>query len=856
MTLPWQTVREDERGLTWSLALPYFLIIAAFTLGKIARDTLFLVELPAAYLPYVYIGMAALAAVATAALSKLPPASAKHRLSLILASTGLSLLLFALWFRIAGGVPAVAFYLWSGVYGLTLVAEFWLLANDRIDSRQARRLFGPIGAAGVAGGLVAALVAMAVAPLIDTLVFLIAAAALYFLAAVLVRRVMGGEREEAEPAQAEAVDAGASRATGLLRNGYVRLLCFVFLVGGITTGVVDYAFKVVLQGEVADSGKIASVLGAFYSVQGLVSIVAQVGLTGVILSRFGHRPAANALPAGVLGGGLLALLLPAAGVPWAVLGMRLYDLTMRFSISRTAWEFLYFPLGDDIKARAKRLVDVVVNRGADAAAGLLLLLVNFALGGSLRQLAVLIVVLAAGWLALELRLNRAYPREVDRSLHRLVPERAEEPALLAQVADGVDIVALLDHQDEERVLYAMGILERLDPETVLARAPGLARHTSAAVRARLLAIVAAAGGDPERFGLWAPATDSVRDGVSVEVASLPEIADERVTIAAAAGAPGSAESYGERLDELMGDANQDVRRTAFSSVASRGDRSRLPLLVDRLTVPRDREAVRAALVLFGERIAGTLGDYLVDPNVQLGVRQTLISVLAAIGGPEAAYSLYRASRLGGDRRVVDGALRALLGLQRRQPEVGLPQTLILGDLRQEVERNGHRLIQLQAVHESAEPQTRAFLDRVLRERLNQSFRRIFHRLALADPSGRALAAYRGLRSGRPRVRAQAIEYLDTRLPDDLKRVLLPLVEASDDAERGRQAVALFGSEPVTLEATLDQLLRSREPWLNACGLYAVGMARIGAHRNRAVELSRSLDPVVRDTASWAARRLA
>ena len=77
-----------------------------------------------------------------------------------------------------------------------------------------------------------------------------------------------------------------------------------------------------------------------------------------------------------------------------------------------------------------------------------------------------------------------------------------------------------------------------------------------------------------------------------------------------------------------------------------------------------------------------------------------------------------------------------------------------------------------------------------------------------------------------------------------------------DSERERLAVALFGTEPVTREATLDQLLRSREPWLLACGLYVIGKARIGCHRERVLELRRSLDPVVRDTAAWAARRLA
>jgi AAA family ATP:ADP antiporter len=793
--------------------------------------------------------------VAAAGLGRLRQVAAHNRLSLLLMGTGLSLLLFALWFRRAPGSAAIAFYLWTGVYGVALVAEFWLLANERIDSRQARRLFGPIGAGGVLGGLLAGAAATAIGPFVDTLWFLVFAALSYLLAAVLVRQVPEGDEEAASAGEPTQGHPGTPPARGLLLSQYARLLLLVFFVAGLAVGILDYAFKVVLQGEFADGGTMTSVLGAFYSVQGLVSIAAQVGLTGAVLSRFGHRPAANALPAGLLLGGALAVGLPAFVASWAILGSRLFELTMRFSMTRTAWEFLYYPLSEEIKARLKRLIDVVVNRSADAAAGLLLVLVNFALEGSLFQLAILLVLLTGVWMTLELRLNRLYAREVDRALRRLVPEPENKAIELRQVARTDEVIDLLDSPEEHRVLSAMGVLERLEPDAVLERAPILARHRSEAVRARLLSIVSASGRDPADFELLAPGAAMNPTGTSAEAARLAETADERVAIAAAAGRPENIGAYHDHLDELIVDPNEDVRRTAFRSVAQIGGRSRLPRLLDRLRSPRDRRSAREALVLFGERIAGTLGDYLTDPAVEFGIRRLLIAVLEEIGGQEAAHSLYRASRLEGDRRIIDGALRSLLRLRRRAPEIRFPEPLILEDLRLEIERDGHRSIQLQTLREATDPRVGGFLDRVLRERTDQSFLRVFRRLSLIHPAGPVMSAYRGLRSGRARTRAQAIEYLETLLPPDLKQRLLPLLEARDEEERGQQAVALFGSEPVTFDSTLRQLLHSREDWLRACGLFVVGKARLRDYLETAADLCKSSDPVVRDTALWAIGRL-
>ena len=51
---------------------------------------------------------------------------------------------------------SIAFYLWGVLTGSLLISQFWTLANDVYDARQAKRLFGFIGGGASLGGIVGA----------------------------------------------------------------------------------------------------------------------------------------------------------------------------------------------------------------------------------------------------------------------------------------------------------------------------------------------------------------------------------------------------------------------------------------------------------------------------------------------------------------------------------------------------------------------------------------------------------------------------------------------------------------------------------------------------------------------------
>ena len=62
------------------------------------------------------------------------------------------LVLFWFLFRTGAEWVSVAFYVLGMILGILLISQFWTLANDIYDARQAKRLFGFIGGGASLGG--------------------------------------------------------------------------------------------------------------------------------------------------------------------------------------------------------------------------------------------------------------------------------------------------------------------------------------------------------------------------------------------------------------------------------------------------------------------------------------------------------------------------------------------------------------------------------------------------------------------------------------------------------------------------------------------------------------------------------
>ena len=152
-------IRPGEATRIGLMAAFLFFLLAANNVIKIVRDALFLSRFAITELPYVYLLTALLASVFISIYSRY---TSRLSLSQVILGSQVFIIfnVIIFWLLITFydfGSVLYAFYMWSAIVGLVAVAQFWTLANDMFNSREGKRLFGMLTAAGTVGAMAGAL---------------------------------------------------------------------------------------------------------------------------------------------------------------------------------------------------------------------------------------------------------------------------------------------------------------------------------------------------------------------------------------------------------------------------------------------------------------------------------------------------------------------------------------------------------------------------------------------------------------------------------------------------------------------------------------------------------------------------
>lgn len=893
-------LKPDEASRAVSLGLILGGITTSYTLTKTVRDAFFLANLPAAKLPYVFLAVGVLTAVASIFFSRLTRRRASWEgLAWVSTLGALSLGVFSQLFRLEKSWVPIAFYLWVNVYGLILVSEFWLFANSISHPREARRTFGPVGSVGIVGGLVGGLIAAPLARMWTLPSLLLVAALLQATVALLVR-IRGPRSETAEP-----VEAMPARTMDALRHPYVRWLALAALCSVMVTGVLDYLFKVEIQQRYASStAQLASFLGLFYTATNLAAIALQWFGTGWMVRRLGAAWTSSVLPAGLALGAGLIFAFPGFA---AVTASRFWDQVVRTSL-RSTGELFYFPLEPGLRRKAKALIGAGLERLGDGFAGLVILLAGAAMGASVVVLGGVVVVLIALWVLAWTRLKSGYVTELGRNLRRLNLEGHKAKISLREASLMQEMERLLASPYERIVIHGIELLEETSPELVEASIGKLLEHPSAAVRSRALRFLRAhptdglaprlealvQDADPEvqiealstlgvlqgtdpfdslRAYLESPEEPIRKAAILAVMENAPRESEgrlrstlermlaqgsarDRVTVAEALARRPAPSDLHELLTPLLTDSDLPVRTAAIRGAGRAQRRTHVPILIDALGARATEHDARFALATLGERVVGTLGDYLGDPTVPVATRHAIPRALGEIHTQSSVDALFRL-REREDARLAYRMLKAANRIRSSGAEVVFPRMLVTEDIEFDVRSHLFAL-----VHYRSSPIGRAqqsaerLLCVALNERMEFALDRVFRRLALLYPPGDVLAAWQGVRSSQPRLRGNAIEYLENALAQDHRRLVVPLVDDSGDAARLRLANQSYGYRPGRFEDTLAALLQSDDTWLCACALFVVGRRKERALMPLVETNLATLNTLVRETATWARLALA
>ena len=261
-----------------------------------------------------------------------------------------------------------------------------------------------------------------------------------------------------------------------------------------------------------------------------------------------------------------------------------------------------------------------------------------------------------------------------------------------------------------------------------------------------------------------------------------------------------------------------------------------------------------ALASFGDRIVGTLRDFLVDADMPLDVRREVPDVLLAIG-TRGAQNVLTESVLDRDVVLRYRCIAALNKLGQIHPERPVDRKIVESVLAAEI--LGHyRSYQVmgtlaRTLSDSSDPVRQG-----LQESMEKETERIFRLLKMLYPSHDLHSAYVGLQSRDPVVHDNALEFIDTILPPEIRAVLMPVIDRDVDIPaRIERANQLLGSQLGGREEAVEVLTSSADPWLRSCAAYTIGELQLARFGQLLDEWTRDPDPLLRASAVEARQKL-
>lgn len=905
-------VRAEEWGIAGSLFGYFFLLTSLHNLLKPARNSVFLSTAGAENLPWAYIASAFVSAAATVAygswVARLP------RRAQVLGTQGVvavTLVGFQLLLRSPGPWIAGAFYVWVNLFTLLLVSQFFLIGNDLFDPRQAKRLFGFIGAGGLAGGIAGGAAAGVLAEPMGTAGLLWIGVAILAACAVLASRVLrtgtlrtlrGGEggARRGEPRVGGGLDV-------LKRIPHLRMIAMLLFATVLVSTFVDWLFNDAVERAITTQAGRTEFFGTAFAAFNAIALVLQVFFASFALRTFGLAGSLVLLPI-AMGAGVAGIVI-APGL-WTATIAKGADGTLRNSIDQSARELLYLPVPTVLKERVKPFIDIVVTRGADGVAGGLILLGTGVASIDPRGFGIVTLGLVVMWLFAVVGVRRTYRQALERILavRDIDLEAAVQTSFDPSTLDDL-WVELRPEVDAAVVQQALELVETLPPEAMQEEVERLFEHPDPDVRARavkrLIPVADEELAERVRSLLEDPANrvraqalrllcevepelwlDEIRTHLDGEDEHLLEVAitaliahgDEaavrrteeavsrlvrklgdagvpaRVAVARALGRLPGTHPLQRHLETLLQDAHPTVRRDAIVSAGTAPRRDLLMPLLSHLEPSDTRPKARRALAAHGESALPDLSAALRDPELTIEVRRWLPGVFVEIGTPAAYRTLLEGlpALEVGDHRLY--ALKALNKMRRRHPSWDLSREIARGELHRELEESYELERQLAAlraeVREAHDGEDVAdAYENALEWRATNSIERAFRLQGLLYPTQTIYYAYTGLTGGDTLRAAHAIELLETVLDREDAARLVPLIDPDNRPDRRAEVGRRwYPLEDRTVIEDLERVLETGEPWHQT---YAVALAG-ERHRERLgpeiARLAASGAPLVRELA--------
>jgi AAA family ATP:ADP antiporter len=318
----------------------------------------------------------------------------------------------------------VVFYLWVGMFGVFIVAQFWTMAADLYAGERGTRLLPFIAIGATAGAAAGSWITSVLVQYIDAGHLLMLSTVPLGLSVVLTRLAdargpLGRGQEERREITPKKIVQRRGALGFLLAHPYlVTVALVVMLTNWVNTNGENLLFRVIQDSLAAEASAqgiadkqtyvrqgTAQFYGNFFFWVNCVALFLQAFVASRLLRYGGFGAIMLMMPAIALVSYSLMAFYP---VLYVVRMMKIAENATDYSINNTARHVLWLPTTSEMKFRAKPAIDSLFMRLGDGFAALTVLVGVHFLELSTQAFFIVNAVLVVTWLVLAVSIVRTY----------------------------------------------------------------------------------------------------------------------------------------------------------------------------------------------------------------------------------------------------------------------------------------------------------------------------------------------------------------------------------------------------------------------------------------------------------------
>ena len=409
-------IQQRELRKTLLMFLYLLLAVSTFIIGRAIRDALFLSRYNIHSLPYMYVLVAIVVSISALLYSRYIKNFKTYNV-IIFIDLLFALLFFVFWISIKHQISNYVYpslYVFIEIVGSLLIVPFWTFANEIYTSREAKRLFGFIGAGGVLANVVSGGFTKLIVHSIGTENLLLVCIGLMIFASTIIFFIT-----KTEGVNILSTAEQKRQSTNLLRDisnifteDYTRKIALIVIVMAIVITSVDYQFKILAKSSFAQENSLTEFLAMFVFATGIIACIIQFFITGRFVNKYGIFAALFVLPF-FAGMGISIFIF--TSTLFAIGISQASNYMFRYTVWDSTFQMLYIPIPQRKRNSSKAIIDGVFKQLSNGLAGILLI---FIVKGPKILLLLIMLTMAIVWIYLLIRLRKNYMQVLFESLQK------------------------------------------------------------------------------------------------------------------------------------------------------------------------------------------------------------------------------------------------------------------------------------------------------------------------------------------------------------------------------------------------------------------------------------------------------